>query len=249
MFRVKKVLKNLPIVRYELEDIHGEEVLGSFFENELVPFKGFDYYNYPTEVIDSKGKGKNKQLLVRYTGWPDKYNEWIPAEKLKNIEKKQTQNKPQNSNDIDESNDVEESVYDDESNDINDEEDSIQNEEKNVIDDDQPVVNNHREFYEPFINNALKKSKVKVSTPQTMDEISDFNNQSSKKRVKVTVPKTHIKTISDIDIKKDKKLKVAYVADETKIKDLTKSTRINKNKTSKKVSAKKKKVSAKKKKN
>ena len=39
-FRVRKVLRNLPVIRYELEDIHGEKIIGSFFENELFPFKG-----------------------------------------------------------------------------------------------------------------------------------------------------------------------------------------------------------------
>ena len=79
-FRVRKVLRNLPVIRYKLEDIHGEKIIGSFFENELVPFKGIDSYNI--EIIDSKGSGKNKKYLVRWIGWPDKFNEWISAQSL-----------------------------------------------------------------------------------------------------------------------------------------------------------------------
>merc|ERR1711893_579606 len=83
-FKIRKVMTNLPVVRYELEDILGEKIIGSFFENELVPFEGMEFHRI--KVIDTKGKGKNKKYLVHYLGWPEKFNEWVPEERLKDIQ-------------------------------------------------------------------------------------------------------------------------------------------------------------------
>ena len=38
-FTITEVLDNLPVIRYKLKDYSGEPIVGSFFQNELVPYK------------------------------------------------------------------------------------------------------------------------------------------------------------------------------------------------------------------
>ena len=81
-FVVTKVYDNQILPRYELSDWEGQPLKnGIFFENELVRYNPPEYYN--TFIIGEKGKGKNLRYLVKYQGWPDKYNEWKKASELK----------------------------------------------------------------------------------------------------------------------------------------------------------------------
>lgn len=67
-----------PIV-YKLSDLKGEDLNGIFYENELSVFNPSDETSYKIEKIIGKTtiKGIN-YVLVKYKGWPDKFNEWIP---------------------------------------------------------------------------------------------------------------------------------------------------------------------------
>ena len=38
-FTITKVLENLPVPRYILKEYNGDDIIGSFFEDELVKFK------------------------------------------------------------------------------------------------------------------------------------------------------------------------------------------------------------------
>lgn len=70
---------------YELRDLAGEDIEGFFYEEELGPvLKDFANEEFEIErVIREKGRGKNRQLLVHWRGYPDKFNSWIPADSLK----------------------------------------------------------------------------------------------------------------------------------------------------------------------
>ena len=83
VFTISKVLKNLPIPRYKLKEYNGDEIVGSFFEDELVKFKKPEYYE--VEVLKTRGKGKNKEFLVHYKGWPNTYDEWKKATEMKDL--------------------------------------------------------------------------------------------------------------------------------------------------------------------
>lgn len=76
-FKIDQVLTNLPVPRYKLKDILGEEISGSFFEDELILFNPPDDLEYPIEKVIKKRKlGGTTQYLVKYVGWPEKFNEW-----------------------------------------------------------------------------------------------------------------------------------------------------------------------------
>ena len=77
------MLENLPVPRYILKKYNGDDIIGSFFEDELVKFKYPEFYNL--EILKSRGKGKKKEFLVHYVGSPDTYDEWKKAKDLKQL--------------------------------------------------------------------------------------------------------------------------------------------------------------------
>lgn len=81
-FKIKEVKIGKPTV-YQLEDLKGEDVGGIFYEDELSPYNETDETVYKVENVLGKKtiKGK-KYVLVKYKGWPEKFNEWLPAENV-----------------------------------------------------------------------------------------------------------------------------------------------------------------------
>lgn len=83
-FKINKVLNNLPVPRYKLKEFNGEDIVGSFFEDELVQFNASEYYD--TEVLKKRKTKKNGlEYFVHYVGWPDSYDEWVPSSNLKSL--------------------------------------------------------------------------------------------------------------------------------------------------------------------
>ena len=196
-FKITKVLTNLPVVRYELEDVLGEKIIGSFFENELVPFEGMEFHRL--KVIDSKGKGKYKKYLVNYLGWPNKFNEWVPEDRIKDIlpekdsDDNETEGIPQNDIENDQNADNTQMETEDNNNEeveINDEIENDNNEE-NVFyepyamnEDNNVLENNVGDFYEPFLEtNDDQSNDNVVGTRSKKRKNEELNNQPQRLKV------------------------------------------------------------------
>ena len=68
---------------YKLIDYNGDDVSGVFYENELQKIIENENRIYTIEkVLKTKGKGKNKQHFVKWLGWSNKFNSWIPDSEL-----------------------------------------------------------------------------------------------------------------------------------------------------------------------
>lgn len=66
------------IKKYKLQDIEGESITGSFYEPELQLVKYSDDREYQIErEITSVGTGNRRRTLVKWVGWPEKFNSWI----------------------------------------------------------------------------------------------------------------------------------------------------------------------------
>ena len=79
-FTIAEVLTNLPVPRYKLKELNGGDVIGSFFEDELVEYNSDpDLFHHIEKVIKERGKGGKKEYFVKFKGWSDSYNEWIRA--------------------------------------------------------------------------------------------------------------------------------------------------------------------------
>ena len=63
---------------YTVVDWDNNPVQGTFFQKELQKVEASDKDLFKTEtVLKCKGKGKNKQALVKWKGGPKKFNSWI----------------------------------------------------------------------------------------------------------------------------------------------------------------------------
>ena len=83
-FNIHSVNTKLPSVRYILKDYEGELIKGSFFQNELIHYNP-EGAKFPVEKIGKpkyNRKTKKTEQYVRFIGWPQKYNSWLPIEDL-----------------------------------------------------------------------------------------------------------------------------------------------------------------------
>ena len=79
-------MKKPPV--YKILDYHGDKLEGTFYEPELqkVIKTDSDYYRVE-RVIKSCMRNKQKEYFVKWLGYPDSFNSWIPASNVKSISK------------------------------------------------------------------------------------------------------------------------------------------------------------------
>ena len=84
IFTVSQQIPRHPPV-YKLKDYDQEELSGTFYNEKLQKvIKEDDVYEVE-KVLKTCGKGKNKEVLVKWLGYPAKFNSWIPASEVKDI--------------------------------------------------------------------------------------------------------------------------------------------------------------------
>ena len=79
-FIVDKIQYTNPFT-YKLKDLNDEEIQGSFYEPELLKAKQ-DIFRIDKVI---RRDYKKKQALVKWKGYSDKFNSWIPLKDIKNI--------------------------------------------------------------------------------------------------------------------------------------------------------------------
>jgi hypothetical protein len=79
IFKVTRVIRH-PIPVYEVQDLAGEVIDGTFYEGELQKVIVPKNKVYKIEkILEMKGSGKARKMLVKWKGYPAKFNSWIPA--------------------------------------------------------------------------------------------------------------------------------------------------------------------------
>lgn len=79
-FKVYRVVKHRRPIVYMLEDVEGEKILGTFYTEELQKITKDQDTLYAIEyIVQAKGKGRSRKVLVKWKGFPKKFNSWIPA--------------------------------------------------------------------------------------------------------------------------------------------------------------------------
>jgi len=71
------------IPTYTLSDYADDPIEGIFYENELQKVYADENTVYNIEEVVKKRKRKNKsESLIKWMGWPSKFNTWIPSENI-----------------------------------------------------------------------------------------------------------------------------------------------------------------------
>lgn len=83
----RKMSQFIPI--YTLTDYAGENIDGTFYEPELQKVYVDKNATYNIEkIVQKRTKNKKKMFLIKWEGWPSKFNSWVPANMITSIHKK-----------------------------------------------------------------------------------------------------------------------------------------------------------------
>ena len=74
---------NLPFPRYNIREYDRTEIIGTFFEDELVRYIPRDTYSI--KVFKWRKTKKGEQYFVHYCGWPHWYDEWKLAKDVEKV--------------------------------------------------------------------------------------------------------------------------------------------------------------------
>jgi hypothetical protein len=82
LFTVSKVSNTNPVT-YKIIDENKEEIEGIFYEPELVKFDKQDNDYEVEKILKTRTKNGKKEYFVKWLGYPNSMNSWIPVENLK----------------------------------------------------------------------------------------------------------------------------------------------------------------------
>jgi hypothetical protein len=83
VFKVHKRFHRGTLPIYRLHDLQDEDIKGTFYESELQKINVDPNQTWKVEkVLKTRGKGRNKQLFVKWKYYPRKFNSWINASDL-----------------------------------------------------------------------------------------------------------------------------------------------------------------------
>mgnify|MGYP002144364721 CR=1 FL=1 len=81
IFTVSETMKTIPPT-YKIVDYGGEAIQGSFYDHELQKVvKSDDVYKID-KIIRTRRRGGGKQFLVKWKGYPNKFNSWVDESDL-----------------------------------------------------------------------------------------------------------------------------------------------------------------------
>ena len=83
VFTISKRIPRNPRV-YKLKEYDGDELEGTFYADELQKVVGDDLYRVE-KVLKKRKRGRRMEYFVKWLGYPDKYNSWIPSSDLNKV--------------------------------------------------------------------------------------------------------------------------------------------------------------------
>ena len=70
---------------YKLKDYDNEELKGTFYDKELQKIIKQDDVYEVEKILKKRGRGENVQYLVKWSGYPNKFNSWVSASEINKI--------------------------------------------------------------------------------------------------------------------------------------------------------------------
>jgi hypothetical protein len=84
IFKIYAISDNKKIPLYYLNDENNEKIEGGFYSYELTPVN-LSIYRIERFIRRRKFRGQN-QVLVKWVGYDDRFNRWIPEDDVNDIE-------------------------------------------------------------------------------------------------------------------------------------------------------------------
>ena len=86
IFIVDRVVKGTERPVYQLTDYDGDAIIGTFYPEELLKINDREDRLYRIEkILGTKGRGRRKLHLVKWLGWPSKFNSWVSASEVSEV--------------------------------------------------------------------------------------------------------------------------------------------------------------------
>lgn len=86
IFVISSIINRSPWVVYTLKDLKNESITGTFYEKELQKVDYTPTLTYKIDkIVRSRYSGRRKEVLVKWRGYPEKFNSWISALSLQQI--------------------------------------------------------------------------------------------------------------------------------------------------------------------
>lgn len=79
------------LIMFKVKDSNGDEIKGSFYPEELQRVERNEEIYQIDAILDERGRGKHKEYLVAWQGYPDTFNSWVSAAALQDIRGKTRQ--------------------------------------------------------------------------------------------------------------------------------------------------------------
>jgi hypothetical protein len=67
---------NIPV--FKVRDLMNDPIQGTFYRYELQTIQKLEDVLYHIEKVLKKRKGQETEVLVKWQGWPKKFNSWLP---------------------------------------------------------------------------------------------------------------------------------------------------------------------------
>ena len=83
VFVVANVLRTTPVT-YALKDLDGEEIEGGFYVEELQKVQAPETFKIE-KILDQKKVGRTIHYLIKWLGYPDKFNQWVSEKDIANV--------------------------------------------------------------------------------------------------------------------------------------------------------------------
>ena len=82
IFTVSRVLQTIPYT-YVLKDFHGDEIKGGWYAFEIQKVAKKDTFLIEEILGERKRKGSEKEVLIKWKGYSNNFNSWIPKSFVK----------------------------------------------------------------------------------------------------------------------------------------------------------------------
>ena len=86
IFTIVERKMNQKVPMYKLKDYNNEVIESYFYEPELqMAYIDSDVIYKIEKILQKRKRNRISEVLVKWKGWPDKFNSWIPESDLQDI--------------------------------------------------------------------------------------------------------------------------------------------------------------------